>query len=300
MALAEEKTEKKATVDVIIPTYQPGAEFAKLLRGLALQVLQPEQVIIVNTEEKYWDSSVETLCPNLRVHHIRKDEFDHGTVRHAAACESRADILVFMTQDAVPADENLLTALTAPILEKKASFSYARQLPKEDADLIERITRGFNYPEESRIKGRKDLMTMGVKTFFCSNVCAAYDHRVYNQLGGFPRPVMFNEDMILAGYAVEAGYCIAYTAEAKVFHSHHYNAMQQYRRNYEIGRSRAQYADLFSAYPSEKEGKKLVRQTAKAICEQHKYHLLFRLIWLSGWKYLGYTMGKRKGRKAAK
>lgn len=295
MPLADK--DRKATVDVIIPTFQPGAEFAKLLRGLALQVMQPDHVVVVNTEEKYWDRSFEKICPNLILHQIRKEEFDHGTVRHAAACESKADILVFMTQDAVPADEHLLENLTAPILRGEAQFSYARQLPREDAGVIEKITRSFNYPEESRIKSRKDLTTMGVKTFFCSNVCAAYDHNVYNKLGGFPRPVDFNEDMVLAGYAVEAGYRISYTAEARVFHSHNYSARQQYKRNYQIGISQVRFADLFSAYPSEQEGMKLVRVTARGICAQHKYPQLVQLVWQSGWKYLGYTMGKRKGKK---
>lgn len=284
---------KHISVDIIIPTYRPGAEFAELLRSLALQVLPADHILIVNTEEAYWKPELEKEAPNIRVIHIKKEEFDHGAVRHAAANESKADVLIFMTQDAIPADEYLTQNLLAPILEKRAQFSYARQMPKKDADLIEAFTRGFNYPQEGRIKGRSDLMTMGVKTFFCSNVCAAYDHKIYNELGGFPRPVVLNEDMILAGNAVEAGYKIAYAADAKVFHSHNYGAIAQFRRNFDIGVSQKQYADLFSAYPSEKEGMKMVKKTAEYICSKKKYQFLFKLVWMSGWKYLGYLFGKK-------
>lgn len=284
---------KNISFDIIIPTFQPGTEFAELLRSLALQVLPADNIIIVNTDEQYWNREFENICPKTTVIHIKKEDFDHGAVRHAAACESKADILVFMTQDAVPVNEYMTKNLIAPIANGEAQFSYARQIPKEDADLIEKFTRGFNYPSESRIKSRKDLINMGVKTFFCSNVCAAYDHKIYDKLGGFPRPVVLNEDMILAGYAVEAGYKISYTADAEVYHSHRYSAFQQFRRNFDIGVSQKQYEDLFSAYPSEKEGKKMVMNNIKYICSNRKCYLIFKLIWISGWKYLGFFFGKR-------
>ncbi len=56
MALFENKN---ISVDIIIPTYQPDTELKELLRSLALQVLPPDNIFIVNTEEKYWDKSLE-------------------------------------------------------------------------------------------------------------------------------------------------------------------------------------------------------------------------------------------------
>lgn len=157
---------KNISVDIIIPTYKPGAEFAKLLRSLALQVLPANRIIIVNTEEEYWDKSFESICPNTTVIHIKKSEFDHGASRHMAASKSQADIMVFMTQDAVPADDEFIGNLVAPIASKSAELSYARQLPKADAGLIEQFTRGFNYPKDSRIKSIRDIDELGIKTFF--------------------------------------------------------------------------------------------------------------------------------------
>ena len=55
----------------------------------------------------------------------------------------------------------------------------------------------------------------GIKTFFCSNVCAAYRREIYEELGGFVRHTIFNEDMIYAAKAVEAGYSVAYAADAQ-------------------------------------------------------------------------------------
>ena len=45
--------------------------------------------------------------------------------------------------------------------------------------MLEAYTRGFNYPRESDIKDYGDLPELGLKTFFCSNVCAMYDRKTY-------------------------------------------------------------------------------------------------------------------------
>ena len=104
---------------------------------------------------------------------------------------SDAKIVVFMTQDAMPADSRLIENLIEPLGEELVGVSYARQLPASDCDFIERYTRRFNYPEESRIKGKEDIPELGIKTFFCSNVCAAYRRDVYEALGGFSRRTIF-------------------------------------------------------------------------------------------------------------
>ena len=113
----------------------------------------------------------------------------------------------------MPADDNLIEQLTEPLRDQVA-VSYARQLPREDCAPVECYTRDFNYPAQSRIKSAEDLKTLGIKTFFCSNVCAAYRREIYEELGGFVKHTIFNEDMIYAAKAVEAGYAIAYAADA--------------------------------------------------------------------------------------
>ncbi len=281
------------TIDVFIPTYQPGPEFERTLKSLASQALKINRLCVINTGKNFWNTKFEKIFSGIEVTHIEKKDFDHGTVRYNAAKTSDADIIVFMTQDAVPADENLLTELTAPIIEGMASVSYARQLPRADADPIEKIGRLYNYPKKSKIKSKKDLNTLGIKTFFCSNVCAAYDRKVYNELGGFPHPVEFNEDMIFAAGVIEGGYCISYSADARVIHSHNYSGREQYKRNYLIGRTQAQYREIFEKYPSEGAGIKLVKSTAKELFKMGKGYLIFKLIWISGCKYLGYRAGKR-------
>ncbi len=284
---------KNMSFDIIIPTYRPDTEFAELLRSLALQVVQPNNIFVVNTEEKYWNDQWEKKYPKLKVIHIKKSEFDHGGSRNKAAALSTADILIFMTQDALPADENTIKELIKPIEEEKAEVSYCRQMPRKNADMIERYTRNFNYPEESRIKTSADLGTLGIKTFFCTNVCAAYRRDIFVSLGCFPQPIVLNEDTIFAARAIEAGYRVSYTAQAGIIHSHNYSGIQQFHRNFDIGASHALYPEIFSKYPAQGEGMRLVKQTMKYVIKNKKPLLVFKTIHLSGWKFLGYSFGKR-------
>ena len=283
---------KRASVDVIIPTYRPDAKFREILKRLQEQTVPPEHIIVYNTEEAFWDREAETIVPSLRVTHISKADFDHGGTRHAAACDSEADIIIFMTQDALPADGRLIEKLTEPLLSGRAKICYARQLPNEGAGLIERTAREFNYPGRSRLKSAKDIEELGIKTIFCSDVCAAYDRKTYLALGGFPRPVIFNEDMIFAGKAIDAGETICYAADARVYHSHDLKAGQQFRRNFDLGVSQADHAELFDRFPAVGEGKKLIRTTADVIKKEHKYHLLFTLFASGAAKYAGYWFGR--------
>ena len=165
-------------IDVIIPLYKPGRELFQLLDRLKAQTIPVQKVILMNTEEKYFEELVygtkfSKEYPNTEIHHLSKREFDHGGTRHRGVQYSDADIFVTMTQDAMPADEYLIEKLTAD-LKGNVAVAYARQLPAADCRETEKISRYFNYPGKSRTKTVADLPTMGIKTFFCSNVCAAY------------------------------------------------------------------------------------------------------------------------------
>lgn len=285
------------TVDVIIPTYKPDQEFFTLLDKLESQSVSIGHIFVINTEEKYFNQLIfgkkyKEDYKNLRIKHISAQEFDHGGARKRAAEETAADVFVMMTQDAIPADDRLIERLIRPLEDEKTAVSYARQLAKDDAGEIEKFTRVFNYPEESVLKGAENLETMGIKTFFCSDVCAAYKREVYEQLGGFVKRAIFNEDMLFAAKAVKAGYQIAYAADAQVYHSHNYTGMQQFRRNFDLGVSQAQHPEVFEGISSESEGISMVKKTIRHLWESGHKTEIIRLIYTSGCKFVGYRLGR--------
>ena len=281
------------TVDVIIPAYHPGKEFATLIKRLEKQSVPIHRIIVMNTEESMWNKEWEKLSDVMEIHHLAKSEFDHGGTRAQAAELSDADVMIFMTQDAMPADRELLAELLKALeQDENIAAAYARQLPNAECSFVERYTRAFNYPDRSVVKTKKDMDQYGIKTFFCSNVCAAYKKDIYQKQGGFVRRTIFNEDMVYAGGLIQAGYGIAYAAEAKVIHSHNYNCMQQFHRNFDLGVSQAEHPEIFEGVPSEGEGMRLVKKTLSHLVRSGKIWLIPGFVMQCAGKYAGYLAGK--------
>ena len=283
------------TVAVLIPTYRPDKKFSRLLQMLQHQTHPVKQIIIMNTEKSLWNEGGYDGIPGMEVHHVTKAEFDHGGTRKKGMRYVRADVCVCMTQDAVPADNELIERLVEAIYQESEdpiAAAYARQLPDKGCHVIEQYTRAFNYPAESRVKTIADLPKLGIKTYFCSNVCAAYQMEIYNRLDGFVDSAIFNEDMLYAAQVIDAGYGIAYAADAKVIHSHNYSCSQQLHRNFDLAVSQAEHPEVFEDVPSEGEGIRMVKQTMQYLIDEKKAYLIPRLVMQSGSKYLGYQLGK--------
>ena len=159
--------------------------------------------------------------------------------------------------------------------------------------MLEAEARTFNYPPSSVIKSAADLDRLGIKTFFCSDVCAMWRRSAYDQAGGFERDVIFNEDMILAGKMIQNGGRIAYCADAQVYHAHHYSGIRQLHRNFDLGVSQADYPEIFNMASSSREGLRFVRQTTSDLIRSGRGYLVPQLLWQSGCKYAGYQLGKK-------
>ena len=315
--------------DVLIPVYKPDEKLDHLLTMLAMQTILPEHVILMMTLtgterdkellQKYavsvprcfqagrlpkefrnalwWQQNEhnekELKKLDIELYTIPKKRFDHGGTRNAAADLSNEEFIIFMTQDAVPENERLIEYLLDSFDKEQVGAAYARQIPAKDAGEIERYTRTFNYPEVSCLKTEKDKKKLGIKTYFCSNVCAAYRKDIYDELGGFVCHTIFNEDMIMAAKIIEAGYGVQYAANARVVHSHNYNCKQQFKRNFDLAVSQIEYQEYFGDVKSESEGIRLVKETIKYLFRIGKWYLLPKLIAQSGAKYLGYRFGKK-------
>lgn len=294
-------------LDVIIPVYKPGKKFDKLFAALLSQSVRPDNVILLNTETT--DNTCVQLARrleritrkqrayirgkiNVNIVSVLKEDFDHGGTRRMGVSRSDADYFVMMTQDAVPADDYLLERLLRAVKDEGCAIAYARQCAPLAASMVEQYTRLFNYPTQSCKKTKEDLPVLGIKTWFCSDVCAAYKRAAYDQAGGFAKHAIFNEDMLIASKLIEMGYSISYVAEARVIHSHNYTLSEQFKRNFDLGVSHAQNREVFSSVPAMGEGIRLVKGTFQYLLGQKMYLDLLDLAFQSGAKFLGFWLGK--------
>jgi rhamnosyltransferase len=283
--------------DVIIPVYRPDEKLERLIERLNVQTVQAMHVFFMHTltGTSEDDRVHELLCTaeHAVITELSKAEFDHGGTRNRAARLSEAEFILFLTQDAVPENEYLIENLEKQFRRETVAAAYGKQLPGDEVGIIEQYTRSFNYPEESFYKSKKDLERLGIKTYFCSNVCAMYRRSVYRELGGFVLHTIFNEDMIMASSVIAAGYEIAYAADARVVHAHKYTYRQQFSRNFDLAVSQRQYREVFDGVKSETEGIRLVKETAGYLLKNGKWYLLPDLVLQSGFKFLGYRFGKK-------
>lgn len=287
----------KSIVDVAVLTYKPDEKFIKLMDSLRIQDVKPGRIIIVNTEEKYLERLIfgtDFIKKNSKVeiHNISRKEFDHAGTRNKAAKYSDAEFLIFMTQDAVPTDTRLISELLKPMEDASVAVSYGRQLPGKDAGIIERYNREFNYPEGDRLKTAKDIPELGIKTVFCSDVCACYRRSFFDEQGGFSAPAIFNEDMVFADGVIKAGMGIYYASGAKVIHSHEYTVKQQFKRNFDLGVSQEMHPEVFGDLKSEGEGKKLVKGCIKKLIDEHEALQIPGFIMHCAARFLGYKLGR--------
>ena len=120
----------------------------------------------------------------VQVHTVQRKDFDHGGTRKRATELVDADIYIFMTQDAIPANrdtfKNLIVALSS---QESAGCAYGRQLPKQEANVLGAYDRIFNYPEKSHLRTYLDKEKYGIKTCFISNSFAAYKKQALQEVG---------------------------------------------------------------------------------------------------------------------
>ncbi len=285
---------ENCVIDAVIPVYKPDKKFAELIHRLQMQRFKVRNIILMHTKDgnDLMHSECLTGYDNIIIEEIEPEEFDHGGTRDRGIHMSDADYVLCMTQDAVPADPFLTKRLVECMDDSRTAAAYARQLPWRECRLLERYTRQFNYPENSVVKTREDLDAMGIKTYFCSNVCALYRRSIYDKMGGFEKKTIFNEDMIYAAVCIQNGYKIVYEADAKVRHSHNYTNRQQFQRNFDLAVSQAQHPEIFEGVKSESEGIRMVKSAAAYFVKCGHPFMVIRLAISSAAKYFGYFLGK--------
>jgi rhamnosyltransferase len=257
-------------VSVIIPTLNAEKEIGCLLRVLHTQTIVPEEIIIIDSQS---DDGTETICRSdnkVVFIPIKRTEFDHGGARNQAFRQSQGDFVLFLTQDALPADEYYIECLLIPFQDPAVAMVSGRQTARDNANPVEKLVQEFNYPPESNVRAKKDRTVWGIKTFFASNVCSAYRRPAFLAVEGFDAPVLTNEDMLIAARLIDAGYKIAYSAEAKVIHSHHFTLKQQWRRNYNIGIFMRKKADFFRKISASQEGLKMVKYVLSRLLKEKR------------------------------
>ncbi|EIY5131646.1 MULTISPECIES: glycosyltransferase [Klebsiella pneumoniae complex] len=220
---------------IAIPTYNGGRIWSSSMKNINKYKPHDVPVHIIDSGSK--DKTViEAEEAGFIITRINSNDFNHGGTRNLAVNKFTAghDIVVFMTQDAIP-HENFIENIISAFKDEKVACAYGRQVPHNDANPIAQHARFFNYRDVDYVCGKNDISSMGIKTAFMSNSFSAYRLSAFKEIGGFPSNTILCEDMYFTAKAILAGYRVAYVSSAVVEHSHNYSPLQEFKRYFDIG-----------------------------------------------------------------
>ncbi len=284
------------TTALVVPTLNPGVSFKKWLEALGRQTVQPDQRLLIDSASTDHTISL-ALEAGFRVRSIRREDFSHGGTRQSAVDSlAEADIVIFLTQDAVLADSRALERLIAAFRDPLVAAAYGRQLPRPEADPIEAHARDFNYPACGHVRSRHDIPNLGIKCSFLSNSFAAWRRKALLEIGGFPKHTIQNEDAWVTSKLILSGFRIAYCAEATVFHSHRHTWRQEFGRYFDIGVFHARDNWILNEFGTARsEGRRFVISEFKYLAE-HGPRFIPSAIIRTGLKLLGFKLGSNEDR----
>lgn len=280
-------------VVVLVPTCNPGPRWVDFLQALQAQTLQPDRCFVIDSDSTD-GAAAAAQAAGLSVHRIARAAFNHGTTRQQGVDQfaAQADVVVFLTQDAILAEPTALQQLVSALDDPRVAAAYGRQLPHLDASPVAAHARLFNYPAASHQRCLADAARFGIKTCFLSNSFAAYRVTALREVGGFPPDVILGEDMHLAARLLQAGHVIAYQAQAGVYHSHNYSLLAEFRRYFDTGVFHAQHSWLIQDFGhAGREGLRYVRSEI-AYLLRHAPWRLPEAACRTALKALGYRLGQ--------
>ncbi|MCL2896199.1 glycosyltransferase [Brenneria tiliae] len=277
---------------VAIPTYNGNGVWKVAAENI--KSYAPDTLLVQVIDSGSKDGTAE-IAKGLGFDIINIDakDFNHGGTRNQAVKVNadRFDVVIFLTQDAIPESgfiEKILSAFDDP----GVACAYGRQLPHLDANPLAQHARYFNYPEKSHIYSISDSKKMGLKTVFMSNSFSAYRIDVLQQLGGFPSNTILCEDMYFTAKAVLSGYKVAYISDAVVRHSHNYRAVEEFKRYFDIGVFHADEPWIRENFGGAGgEGKKFIFSELRFLLKHGMAYIPFAFI-NNFMKILGYKLGQ--------
>jgi len=280
-------------ISIIIPTYNAERYLGNLLNAFKEQTIKEYELIIIDSNSS--DNTIQIAKKyTSKVILIPNNEFDHGGTRAKAVQIASGDILVFLTQDALPYNQFTIESLVRVFEDGNVAAAYGKQVSYEETNLFGKHLREFNYPSIDSIKSYKDIETYGIKTAQLSNSFAAYRKSALEEVGVFKDNLILGEDVYSGAKMILAGYSLAYVADAKVYHSHSYTVWQEFKRYFDIGVFHKCESWILEEFGKlEGEGIKYIKSEVQYLLDNKAWYLLPEWFVRNGMKYLGYKLGAR-------
>ena len=274
------------SISIVIPVLNAAAFLPKLLPALSSQrPTPPLEIILMDSCSTDETVALAGRHPGTRV--INVEKFSHSGTRNRGIQEARGDLVVLMTQDAIPANSEWLHELIAPFQDPQVAASFSRQLPRPDASPMERYFLATHFPATGKIyhrqPGQQHLAFQ--KDVFLSNVSAALRRETALRYP-FETHLIMSEDQQFARDVLMADLKVAYVPASLVWHSHNYTLTQALKRYFDGAYSLTQIFSRHDLRSSLEMGAKYLRRESWMMIRHHPRWLIH---------YTGYVLAKSAG-----
>lgn len=225
-------TDRSPAVSVIIPTLNAAPFLPRIFEAIFGQEPRtPTEIVLVDSMSTDATLSIAAADPRVRV--VPISNFAHGRARNLGAGEAKGEIVVLLTQDAMPADRRWLSTLLAPFDDPRVVAAYSRQVPYPDANPMERFFLATRFPAGPPVRREKrGPAPLQLEDVFFSNVSAAIRRQALLRFP-FDEELIMSEDQQFSRDVIAAGHAVVYQPESVVLHSHNYSLTICFRRYFD-------------------------------------------------------------------
>lgn len=276
---------------VVILTKNGRKYIQNSLDAIFAQKLQHDlEVIMIDSGSRDGTLEIARRYPII-LHQIHSESFSHSTTRNFGASLASGDYVVYLSQDAVPADGSWLESLLSPMVKDPlVGAVFGRQLPAADANPVNRFRINWIYGSESSVKQKVPAKEFSRKSFNFSNVNSAIRKELLLKFP-FRRDLPFCEDIYLAEQLLNAGYRIAYSSVAAVFHSHNHSIFEIFHRYFDIAIAYRMIGVHENAKRIENEGKRYILEELKYLWKTRQSSWALYAVICDAFKYIGFKAG---------
>jgi rhamnosyltransferase len=243
-------------LSIIIPTLNPGPDFAKTLHALTTQQTTHDTELLIIDSTSTDQTLQLAKQANAKTLLIPRKNFNHAQTRNQAIAQSTGDILILLSQDALPANPHLLENLARNFTDPTVAAVYARHQPyphhpKHIQQAVQEHNGSLTRTESTLTSDQYEKLTPLQRFQTCKfdNVCSAIRRTVWQEIPfpetNFAEDLAWSKAVLLAeGRGGGGQHKIIYDPTALVTHSHHLPLRQLYTRTRQTHRALKQLFNL--------------------------------------------------------